>query len=94
MAPFYGWVSTTSRPEPLQRGSLLFTTKFPEIPVTHFIKYIIPLPFDLLNPKNVERKGKNYKNLNILRTKKSFLNKKKTFFIFFEGLSFDEKIKI
>ena len=31
MAPFYGWDSTTSRLEPLWGGSLLFTTKFPEI---------------------------------------------------------------
>ena len=30
MAPFYGWGSTASRLEPLRRGSLLFTTKFPE----------------------------------------------------------------
>ena len=37
IAPFYGWGSTASRLEPLQRGSLLFTTKFPEIPGTHFI---------------------------------------------------------
>ena len=37
MAPFYGWGSTASRPEPLRRGSLLFTTKFPEVPGTHFI---------------------------------------------------------
>ena len=37
MAPFYGWVSTASRLEPLRGGSLLFTTKFPEIPGTHFI---------------------------------------------------------
>ena len=35
MAPFYGWGSTASRP--LQGGSLLFITKFPEIPGTHFI---------------------------------------------------------
>ena len=28
---FYGWGSTVSRLEPLQGGSLLFTTKFPEI---------------------------------------------------------------
>ena len=35
--PFYGWVSTASRLEPLQGGSLFFTTKFPEIPDTHFI---------------------------------------------------------
>ena len=37
MAPFCGWGSTASRLEPLQGGSLLFTTKFPEIPGTHFI---------------------------------------------------------
>ena len=35
MAPFYGWGSTASRLEPLQGGSLLFTTKFPEVPGTH-----------------------------------------------------------
>ena len=33
MAPFYGWGSTASRLEPLRGCSLLFTTKFPEIPV-------------------------------------------------------------
>ena len=37
MTPFYGWGSTASRLEPLRGGSLLFTTKFPEIPGTHFI---------------------------------------------------------
>ena len=42
---------------------------------------IIPLPFALLNLQSVEKKGKNYKNLNILR-------------IIFRGLSFGEKIKI
>ena len=36
MAPFYGWGSTASRLEPLRGGSLLFTTKFPEIPGTGF----------------------------------------------------------
>ena len=36
MAPFYGWGSTASRLEPLREGSLLFTTKFPDIPSTHF----------------------------------------------------------
>ena len=36
-APFYGWGSTASWLVPLQRGSLLFTTKFPDIPGTHFI---------------------------------------------------------
>ena len=37
MAPSSGWGSTASRLEPLRRGSLLFSTKFPEIPDTHFI---------------------------------------------------------
>ena len=32
IAPFYGWGSTASRLQPLWGGSLLFTTKFPEIP--------------------------------------------------------------
>ena len=36
MAPFYGWGSTASRLEPLRGGSLLFTTKFPDISGTHF----------------------------------------------------------
>ena len=36
MAPFSGWGSTASRLEPLQGGSLVFTSKFPEIPGTHF----------------------------------------------------------
>ena len=40
---------------------------------------------------NVERKGHNYKNLNILR-KKSFFDKiKNIFFTVFEGLLFGEK---
>ena len=30
MVPFHGWCSTASRLEPLRRGSLLFTTKFPK----------------------------------------------------------------
>ena len=37
IAPFYGWGSTASRLEPLRGGGLLFTTKFTEIPGTHFI---------------------------------------------------------
>ena len=37
IAPFYGWGSAASRLERLRGGSLLFTTKFPEIPGTHFI---------------------------------------------------------
>ena len=35
--PFYGWGSTASRVKPPWGGSLIFTTKFPEIPGTHFI---------------------------------------------------------
>ena len=35
MATFYGWGSTASRLEQLRGGSLLFTTKFPEISETH-----------------------------------------------------------
>ena len=37
MARIYGWGSTASRLDPLCGGSLLFTTKFPEIPGTHLI---------------------------------------------------------
>ena len=37
MAPFYGWGSTFSKLGPLRGGSLLFTSKFQEIPGTHFI---------------------------------------------------------
>ena len=37
MAPFYVYGSTASGQEPLQGGTLLFTTKFPEIPSPHFI---------------------------------------------------------
>ena len=37
MDPFYGWSSTASRLKPLRGVSLLFTTKLPEIPGTHFI---------------------------------------------------------
>ena len=39
MANFYRWGSTTSWQVPLQGGSLLFTTKFPDIPVTHSIDF-------------------------------------------------------
>ena len=37
MTHFYGWGSTGSRLEPLRGGTLFFTSKFPEIPGTHFI---------------------------------------------------------
>ena len=36
MVSFYGWGSAASRLEPLRGGSLLFTTKYPEISGTHF----------------------------------------------------------
>ena len=39
MAPFYRWGSTASRLEPLRGGSLLFTTKFSEVPGTLFIDH-------------------------------------------------------
>ena len=35
IAPFYGWGSTASSLVPLRGGSLLFTTKFRDIPGTH-----------------------------------------------------------
>ena len=37
MALFYEWGSTVSRLLQLRGRSLLFTTKFPDIPGTHFI---------------------------------------------------------
>ena len=37
MASFYERGSTVSMLEPLRGGSLLFMTKFPDIPGTHFI---------------------------------------------------------
>ena len=37
MAPFYGWGSIASRPQPLRGDSLLFSIQFPEIRGTHFI---------------------------------------------------------
>ena len=33
---------------------------------------IIPLPFDLLNLESVEKKGNNYKDLDISRMKRAF----------------------
>ena len=38
MVLFYGCCSTASRLEPLSGGSLLYNTKSPEIPGTHFIR--------------------------------------------------------
>ena len=41
MVPYYGWISTASRLEQLQGGSLLFTTKFPEIRGTLVIDFTL-----------------------------------------------------
>ena len=41
---------------------------------------IIPLPFILLYMESVERKGKNYKSLNISRTKRAFFDEIKDIF--------------
>ena len=38
MALFYAWGSTILRVEPLRGCSLLFTSRFPEIPGIHFIE--------------------------------------------------------
>ena len=37
MAPFYGWGLAASKLKSLRGTNLFFTTKFPEIPGTHFI---------------------------------------------------------
>ena len=37
MGPFYGWGLAASKLESLRGTNLFFTTKFPEIPGTHFI---------------------------------------------------------
>ena len=47
----------------------------------------------LLNLKSVERKKKNYEDLNISRTKRAFWMKEKVFLIVLEGLSLGERIK-
>ena len=39
MAHFYGWGSTASRLQSLPGGSLLFTTKFTDIPGSHLIDF-------------------------------------------------------
>ena len=39
------------------------------------------------------KEGKNYKKLNILRTKRAFEMKQKAFFKVFKGLPFGEKIQ-
>ena len=39
MAPFYGCGLNASRLEPVWGDSLVYNTKFPEIPGTHFINF-------------------------------------------------------
>ena len=39
VTPFYGWDSTASKPEPLRRDNLLFTTNSLEIPGTHLVDH-------------------------------------------------------
>ena len=53
--------------------------------------WIIPLPFALLNLESV-KEGKKLQKFNYIEKEKRFLDE--TFSIVFEGLSFDEKIKI
>ena len=50
-SPFYGWGSTASRLEPFWGGSLLFTTKFREIPGTPTFKKTWDLNVFLQNAK-------------------------------------------
>ena len=51
---------------------------------------IILFPFALLNLESAERKGKKSQKFDkYLKDEKSFLDEIKTFFIVFEGLSFD-----
>ena len=48
---------------------------------SQFMKsWIIPLSFVLLNLERMERKGKNYKNVNIFESEYSFLDEIKTIF--------------
>ena len=54
---------------------------------------IIPLSFVLLNLKRLEKKGKNYKNLNVSRTKRAFSMKLKAFLTVFEGYSLGKNTK-
>ena len=55
---------------------------------------IIPLAFVFLNLESVQRKGKNYKNLNISTTNRAYWMKEKTFLIVFKELSLGEKVRI
>ena len=58
MALFYGWGSTASRLEPLRRGGLLFTTKFPEIPGTHVSSGILIPVYQCEHPNSGSQKIK------------------------------------
>ena len=46
----------------------LFQKLHLQIYASQFLTEIIPLPFVVLNIESVEKKGKNYKNLNISRS--------------------------
>ena len=51
----------------------LFQKLHPQIYGSQFMtSWIIPLPFVFFNLESVERKGKNYKNLKISKTKRAF----------------------
>ena len=69
-----------------------YICKFMQANLWHHKLFHFPLPFWIW--KVWKGREKNYKNLNISRTKRVFKMKQKTFFIVFEGLSVDEKIKI
>ena len=67
MTLFYGCSSTTLRLESLQGGSLLFTTKFPQIFGTHFINLgMMKAELTLEPPRGFEhrthRSGMQYLN--------------------------------
>ena len=61
MDPFYGRGSSASRLEPPRGGSLLFTTKFPEISGTHFVasKHLKITPGFTKNATILQKKKKN-----------------------------------
>ena len=61
------------------------------MPVHDIINYSTSIcPFEF---EKCGKEGKNYKKLNISRTKRAFKMQYKTFFIIFKGLSFGGKIK-
>ena len=81
MAPFYGRGSTASRLEPLRGGSLLFTTKFPEIHGIYSIFH--PLKDERLSQPWSDSVVLNMGHRNLL---KNLLNRKRYYFSI--GISF------